>query len=211
VAFITGTAILGTVVAVTAFIGISVYKINHAVHHVAIGPALLAQGHNDLLAVVTGPDHQEQIYVFRATDGHTKVLRIPSDLGIEGAAGRSVPLSSLNIHRPAPIIEGLRKLGIPVGRYVGVDLHAANPTSSLGRLSLGKVSMTSLISHPAGTASLLEAVASHVYLGPNTSVSSLLTLMHASTGTPVSVPTSTAPDGRVVLAAPADGVLRHFL
>jgi hypothetical protein len=71
--------------------------------------------------------------------------------------------------------------------------------------------MTSLISHPAGTASLLEAVASHVYLGPNTSVSSLLTLMHASTGTPVSVPTSTAPDGRVVLAAPADGVLRHFL
>jgi hypothetical protein len=56
----------------------------------------------------------------------------------------------------------------------------------------------------------MEAVASHVYLGPGTSISSLLSLMHVPTATPVVVPTAKEPDGRVVLAGPAGPVLARF-
>jgi hypothetical protein len=217
VAIIGGATAFTLAGAVAGYVGISIYKIDHAVHHIALPSSLLAKGDNDLLAVVLGPNHFEQIFVFHTTDGHTNVLKVPSDLGVAGGSGSggassaSVPLSHLNIRQPDAILSGLRELGIPVGRYVGVDLHAANPSSALGRLALGKTDMTELISHPAGTASLMEAVASHVYLGPHTSVSSLLTLMHVPTGNPVSVPTSTTASGQVVLAGPATDVLRHFL
>jgi hypothetical protein len=207
-----GAAALLTFIAVVGvFLGVSMYKIDHAVHHVGVSAALLAQGQDDLLAVVKGPQHSEQIYVFHAKHGHTNVLMVPSKLAIKGPGGTSVPLSSVSLHAPATIIAGLRHIGIPVGHYVGVDLHAASPNSSLGKLAAGKISMTSLISNPTGTASLLEAVASHVYLGPNTSVSSLLSLMHVPTTNPVSVPTSTDARGRVVLAASGDHVLAKFL
>jgi hypothetical protein len=208
-----GTAATAFVVAgaLGAFVAVSLYRIDHAVHHIVLPAALLAKGDTDLLAMVTGPDHHEMVYLFHTTNGHTNTLEVPSSLGVKGAGGVSVPLSSLDIRKPEAIICGLRQLGIPIGRYVGVDLRKANPTSALGRLALGKTSMTALISHPAGTASLMEAVASHVYLGPHTSVSSLLTLIHVPAGAPVSVPTSTTPSGQVVLAAPAVDVLRHFL
>jgi hypothetical protein len=206
--FITGGITVALIGAVAAYMGISLYKIDHAVHHVAIPASLLADGKNDLLAVVKGPDHHEAIYAFNTKAGHTNVLLVPGTLGVKKGVN-TVRLDSLDIHQPIAIISGLRTLGIPVARYVAVDLHAANPNSSLGRLALGKIDMASLVSHPAGTTSLLEAVASHVYLGPHTSVSSLLSLMNVPTGTPVSVPTTTA-NGQVVLAEPAVGVLRHF-
>jgi hypothetical protein len=212
VALISGGAVVSLVALAGAYIGITLYKIDHAVHHVSVPESLLAKGKGDLLAVVLGPDHHEEVYVFNTTGGHTKVLMVPSTLGVStGHSTHTVPLSALNIHRPEAIITGLRQLGIPVGRYVGVDLHAVSPDSSLGMLALGKTSMASLVGHPAGTTSLIEAVASHVYLGPHTSVSSLLTLMKVPTGKRVSVPTSTTSNGQVVLAAPAVNVLRHFL
>jgi hypothetical protein len=206
-----GIVLIGLISALGAWIGVTILKIDHAVHHVGISPGLLAQGHNDLLAVVRGPHHSEEIYVFRTSATHTNVLVLPTKLGVAGPSGRSVPLSSISLHSPSSMIAGLKHIGIPVGHYVGIDLHSVNPASSLGELATGKVSMTSLISHPAGTASLLEAVASHVYLGPHTSVSALLSLMHVPVGAPVSVPTSTEGNGTVVLAAPATAVLRHFL
>jgi hypothetical protein len=212
VALISAGAVVGLVALAGAYIGITLYKIDHAVHHVSVPESLLAKGKGDLLAVVEGPDHHEEIYVFNTTAGHTKVLLVPSTLGVTtGHSTHTVPLSALNIHQPEAIIAGLRQLGIPVGHYVGVDLHAVAPDSSLGQLALGKISMASLIGHPAGTTSMLEAVASHVYLGPHTSVSSLLSLMKVPTRTPVSVPTSTTSNGQVVEAAPAVNVLRHFL
>ncbi len=211
-ALIVGGTALALVAMVGAYLGITLYKIDHAVHHVGVPAALLAKGEGDLLAVVKGPDHHEEVYVFNTTGGHTKVLVVPSSLGVTpGKSAHSVPLSSLNIHQPEAIIAGLSKLGIPVGHYVGVDLHSAAPSSSLGKLALGKISMASLIGHPAGTTSLIEAVASHVYLGPRTSVSSLLSLMKVPARAPVSVPTSTNSDGQVVLAGPAVDVLKHFL
>jgi hypothetical protein len=211
-ALISGGAVLGLVALVGAYIGVTLFKIDHAVHHVEVPASLLAKGKSDLLAVVKGPDHHEEIYVFNSSSGHTKVLLVPTSLGVTtGHSTRTVPLSALNIHQPEAIIAGLRQLGIPVGHYVGVDLHAADPNSSLGKLALGKISMASLIGHPTGTTSMLEAVASHVYLGPHTSVSSLLSLMKVPTRTPVSVPTSTTSSGQVVEAAPAINVLRHFL
>lgn len=205
-----GGALALVVVGLGAYAGWSLYRIDHAVHHVEVPAALLARGRGDLLTIVKGPHHSEEAYLFHTTSSHTNVLVLPTTLGIK-VAGRTVPLSSLDLHAPRAIISGLRTLGIPVSQYVGVDLHKVRANSSLGRLATGKVSVTSLISNPTGTASLLESVASHVYLGPHTSVSALLQLMHVPTSHPVSVPTSTDAHGRVVLASPYLDVLRQFL
>ncbi len=198
------------VIALGAYVGISLYRIDHAVHHVQVPASLLAKGKNDLLTIVRGPNHSEEAYLFNTTASRTHILILPTTLTIT-VAGKAVPLSSLNIHAPDTIISGLRTLGIPVSRYVGVDLHTVSATSSLGRLATGKLSITSMISNPTGTASLMEQVASHVYLGPNTSVSALLELMHVPTSHPVHLPTTTDVRGTVVLASPFVSVLRQFL
>lgn len=206
-----GAGVLTLLAVVGGWIGISLYKIDHAVHHVAVPAALLAQGKNDLLAIVQGPDHTEQIFVFHATAGHTNVLKIPSSLSLPLAGGRTVPIKTLDLHSPDPIISGLDQLGIPVTHYVGVDLHAVDPSSNLGQLATGKLSITSMISDPTGTTTLLEQVASHIYLGPGTPVSAVLSLMNVPTAHPVSVPTAKDVHGRVVLASAFDTVLRSFL
>ena len=196
---------------VAGYLGYTIYKIDRAVHHVAIAPSLLATTNSDLLAVVEGPRHSEEIYAFHTTSSRTNVLTIPSNLEVPGAAGTPVALSSLNIHSPALMIAGLRHMGIPVGHYVGVDLHTVSPDSRLGMLATGKISVTSLISDPTGTSSLIESVASHVYLGPGTPTSALLSLMKVPTGRTVAVPTLTDSNGRVVLAAPFADILKKFL
>ena len=71
--------------------------------------------------------------------------------------------------------------------------------------------MTSLIADPTGTGSLLAQVASHMYLGPGTPVSAVLSLMHVPTTHPVSVPTDRVGGGRVVLGSSFAAVLRGFL
>jgi hypothetical protein len=98
-----------------------------------------------------------------------------------------------------------------VTHYVGVDLHLVNPHSNLGELATGKLSMTSMMSNPTGTSSLLEQVASHIYLGPGTPVSAVLSLMNVPTAHPVSVPTERDLHGIVVLTAAFANVLRAFL
>jgi hypothetical protein len=206
----TGTTLALLVAGLASYAGLSLYRIDHAVHHIEVPAALLAQGRGDLLTLVKGPHHSEEAYLFHTLATHTNILVLPTTLAIK-VNGRTVPLSSLNLHAPDAIISGLRALGIPVSRYVGVDLHTVNANSSLGRLATGKLSVTTLISNPTGTASLLEAVASHVYLGPNTAVSALLELMHVPTSHPVHVPTSRNAQGRVVLASPYLNVLRNFL
>ena len=45
-----------------------------------------------------------------------------------------------------------------------------------------------MVSNPAGASSLLQQVASHIYLGPGTPVSAVLSLMNVPTAHPVSVP-----------------------
>ena len=206
-----GVGLLTLLAVVGGWIGVSLYKIDHAVHHVAVPASLLAQGKNDLLAIVKGPDHTEQIFVFHATGGHTNVLKIPSSLSLPMAGGRTVPIETLDLHSPDAIISGLDHLGIPVTHYVGVDLHAVDPSSNLGQLATGKLSITSMISNPTGTTTLLEQVASHIYLGPGTPVSAVLSLMNVPTAHPVSVPTAKDVHGRVVLASAFDTVLRSFL
>jgi hypothetical protein len=205
-----GSGLLALILLVAAWVGISLYKIDHAVHHVGVPASLLAKGRNDLLAIVKGPDHSEQIFVFHDTGARTNVLKIPSTLQLPQAGGRTVPVETLSLHRPVPIISGLDHLGIPVSHYVGVDLHMVSPGSSLGQLATGKLSVTSLISDPTGATSILEQVASHIYLGPGTPVSAVLSLMHVPTAHPLSVPTATD-GGRVVLASAFDTVLRGFL
>jgi hypothetical protein len=207
----TGATLLAFIALAGAWIGISLYKIDHAVHHVGVPASLLAKGKNDLLAIVKGPDHSEQIFVFHAIAGHTNVLKIPSSLGLPLAGGRTVPIETLSLHAPAAIIGGLDRLGIPVTHYVGVDLHMVDPSSNLGQLATGKLSITSMISDPTSTTTLLEQVASHIYLGPGTPVSAVLSLMNVPTAHPVSVPTAKDVHGRVVLASAFTTVLRSFL
>ena len=207
----TGSGFLALLLLAAAWIGISLYRIDHAVHHVGVPASLLAKGKNDLLAIVKGPDHSEQIFVFHATGGHTHVLKIPPKLALTLPDGRRVPIETLSLHSPATIIAGLDHLGIPVSHYVGVDLHAVDPASNLGQLATGKLSVTSLISDPTGTTSLLEQVASHMYLGPGTPVSAVLSLMNVPTANPVNVPTDTDGHGKVVLAFGFSSILRGFL
>jgi len=188
-----GAALLALIVLAAGWIGFSLYRIDHAVHHVGIPASLLAKGKNDLLAIVKGPDHSEQIFVFHAVGGHT------------------VPIDTLSLHAPSTIIAGLDHLGIPVTHYVGVDLHMVSPSSSLGQLATGNLSVSSMISDPTGATSLLEQVASHIFLGPGTPVSAVLSLMNVPTAHPVSVPTDTDVHGTVVLASAFSTILRGFL
>jgi hypothetical protein len=206
-----GATLLALIALVASYVGYSLYRIDHEVHHVAVPAWLLAKGKNDLLAIVKGPDQTEQIFVFHDADGHTNVLKIPSTLGLPITPGHTVPIATLSVHAPTAIIAGLTRVGIPVSRYVAVDLHAVDPNSNLGRLATGKLSVTSLITDPTGTSSLLQQVASHMYLGPGTPVSAVLSLMNVPTDNPVQVPTSRDGSGTVVLASAFDSVLRSFL
>jgi hypothetical protein len=206
-----GAGLAGLVLVVGGWVGYELYRIDHAVHHVGVPSSLLARGKDDLLAIVKGPEHDEEAYVFHNAGGHSNVLKIPSTLGLPIAGGRTVPLSGLNLHAPSAIIAGLDRLGIPVSHYVGVDLHMVSPSSNLGRLATGRLSVTSLISNPTGTGSLLAQVASHVYLGPGTPVSAMLSLTHVPAADPVSVPTDHTSGGRVVLGSSFASVLRSFL
>ena len=79
-------------------------------------------------------------------------------------------------------------------------LHPGDPTFSV----------TSLIADPTGTTSFLEQVSPHIYLGPGTPVSVVLSLMNVPTAYPVSVPTDTDVHGRVVLASAFSAVLVSF-
>jgi hypothetical protein len=212
VLLIGGSALLAVIALVGSWVGISLYRIDHAVHHVGVPAWLLARGKNDLLAIVKGPDHSEQAFVFHAAGGHTNVLQIPGAMAVPLRSGATVPLEQLSLHAPATIIAGLEHLGIPVSHYVGVDLHMVSPASNLGQLATGKLSITSMISDPTGTTSLLEQVASHMYLGPGTPVSDVLTLMNVPTAHPVTVPTARDEQGKlVVLASALVTVLRDFL
>jgi len=208
---ITGSAFVALLAVAASWVGISIYRIDHAVHHVGVPASLLAKGKNDLLAIVKGPNHSEQIFVFHASGGHTKVLKIPNGLGLPLAGGDTVPIRTLSLHAPTAIIAGLSRLGIPVSHYVGVDLHMVAPSSSLGQLATGRLSISSMISDPTGTTGLLEQVASHIYLGPGTPVSAVLSLMNVPTANPVSVPTDRDGHGTVVLASAFDTILRGFL
>ena len=134
-----------------ALIGISLYRIDHAVHHVGGAGLALAQGKNDLLAIVKGPDHSEQVFVFHAIDGHTHVLKIPSALALPLPDGGTVPLETLSLHAP---VRHHRRARPP--RHPGQPLRRrrpahGDPSSSLGQLATGKLSVTSLISNPTGT------------------------------------------------------------
>jgi hypothetical protein len=206
-----GSALVALILLAGSWIGLSLYRIDHAVHHVGVPAWLLARGKNDLLAIVKGPDHSEQVFVFHDTGGHTNVLQIPKALGLPLAGGGTVPLGTLSLHSPSVIIAGLDHLGIPVTHYVGVDLHTVSPTSNLGKLATGKLSVSSMISNPTGATSLIEQVASHIYLGPGTPVSAVLSLMNVPTAHPVSVPTERDVHGTVVLASAFATVLRAFL
>jgi hypothetical protein len=206
-----GSSLFAIIASIAAWIGISIYKIDHAVHHVVVPASLLAKGKNDLLAIVRGPDHFEQVFVFHQTASHTNVLKIPSSLALPLVGGHKAAIEALSLHKPDAIISGLDRLGIPVTHYVGVDLHMVDPNSNLGKLATGKLSVSSLISNPTGTTTLLEQVASHIYLGPGTPVSAVLSLMHVPTAHPVSVPTSKDDHGTVVLASAFPTVLRSFL
>ena len=90
----TGSCLVALILLAGSWIGISLYRIDHAVHHVGVPASLLAEGKNDLLAIVKGPDHSEQVFVFHDTGGHTNVLQIPKSLGLPLPSGGTVPLGT---------------------------------------------------------------------------------------------------------------------
>ena len=185
-----GLRVVTLVLVAAAWVGLSLYRIDHAVHHVGVSAAVLARGKNDLLAIVKGPDHSEQVFVFHAAGGHTNVLQIPQALGLPLAGGPSVPLETVSLHVPAPIVAGLDRPGHPREPLRRRRPPRGRPDLDLGRLATGKLAMRSMLSDPIGTSSILQQVAAHVYLGPGTPVSAVLSLMNVPTPHPVSVPTA---------------------
>ncbi len=206
-----GPRSLALILLAASFVGFNLYRIDHAVHHVGVSASLLAKGKNDLLAIVKGPDHSEQVFVFHNAGGHTNILQIPQALGLPLKNGSTVPLDTLSLHAPTAIIAGLDRLGIPVTHYVGVDLHTVNPNSNLAKLANGTMPLGSMMSNPAGASSLLQQVASHIWLGPGTPVSAVLSLMNVPTAHPLSVPVERDVRGVVVVTAAFANVLRAFL
>jgi len=163
------------------------------------------------LVVIRGPEQSEQIFVLHSVGGHTNILEVPNTLLVPLSGGTATPIDALSLRRPTTMIRALGRLGLPISRYVGVDLHMVSPDSTLGRLATGQISAANLIANPLGASSLLDQVASHIYLGPGTPTSAILSLMTVSTAHPVTIPTSRAHHGRVILAAAFGSVLRTFL
>jgi hypothetical protein len=60
VAIATGSIVFAIFVVAAAWIGISIYRIDHAIHHVSVPPSLISKHRDDLLVMVKGPDHCEQ-------------------------------------------------------------------------------------------------------------------------------------------------------
>ena len=83
---VVGAGLFALVATLATLVGVSLWRIDHNVHHVGVPAALLAKGKNDLLAIVQGPNHSEEAYVFHQTASTTKVLTIPSGLALP--AGR---------------------------------------------------------------------------------------------------------------------------
>ena len=86
-----------------------------------------------------------------------------------------------------------------------------NPKSNLAKLADGTMPLGSLMSNPTGASSLLQQVASHIWLGPGTPVSAVLSLMNVPTAHPMSVPVERDLHGVVVLTAGFANVMRAFL
>jgi hypothetical protein len=68
-----------------------------------------------------------------------------------------------------------------------------------------------MMSDPTGASSLLQQVASHIWLGPGTPVSAVLSLMNVPTAHPLSVPVERDVHGVVVVTAAFAHIMRAFL
>ena len=64
---VVGAGLFAVMAILATLVGVSLWRIDHNVHHVGVPAALLAKGKNDLLAIVQGPDHSEEAYVFHQT------------------------------------------------------------------------------------------------------------------------------------------------
>ena len=167
---VVGAGLAALILVVGGCVGYELYRIDHAVHHVGISSSLLARGKNDLLAIVKGPHHDEEAYVF-----HTgRALQRAQHSEHVGAAGRRRPDGAAfgpqraRRHRPSsPASTGwasrqpLRRGGPAHGEPL-VEPRAPGDGKAVGDFA-----------HldPTATGSLLAQVASHMYLGPGTPVS----------------------------------------
>jgi hypothetical protein len=74
-------------------------------------------------------------------------------------------------------------------------------TSTIGRLASGQASASSLTANPLNASSILEQIASHVYLGPGTPTSAVMSLTAISEAHLAMIPTTKDPRGQIVLTA----------
>ena len=75
---IVGTGLFALVATIATIAGISLWRIDHNVHHVGVPAALLAKGKNDLLAIVRVRTTARRPTSFTRRPRPTKVLTIPS-------------------------------------------------------------------------------------------------------------------------------------
>lgn len=172
-----GLAAVGVVVGLVAVaagvVGATWVQMERSVHHVALSPRLLAAGSDDVLVDVWRPGGQVDTFVYRASGAAREALSLPAGL-VVGGTGRHTTLGSIPPGRAAEVVSAVRQAGVPVGRYVGLNLSTVAPSSPLGQVASGHVPLSSLLNDPAAAAGLLADAAHHVFLGPGTSLGSVL-------------------------------------
>lgn len=195
-----GTSILIFFTLAATWVAISIYRFDHAIHHIALPASLISKGHDDLLVMVKGPNHSEQVLILHRSRGRAHPLQIPNTMLLPLGGGKSAPIDTLDLQHPTTIIGGLERLGLPIRQFVGLDLHMFSSKSVIGRLASGQASAASLIANPLSASSILEQVASHIYLGPGTPTSAVMSLTTVSAAHVVAIPTTRDAHGRVALA-----------
>lgn len=204
--------VVATVAVVGAFGAVTAWRTERAVHHLVLAPGLMREGAGDLLVDVWRPGPHPSLYVVRAGAGTTTVLPVPSRLLVGFRRGRDVTAGDVSPRRPGPLLHAVEAAGIPVSRFLGVDLRSVPADSTLGRLLSGRESVAQVLANPVAAASTLTAAAHHVYLGPGTSVSSVLGLLDTRACSAGRLPTRRRPSGSVTVAEPGAGrLVRHFL
>lgn len=206
------TAVVVPAGAAGAFGAVTAWRADRAVHYVALSPALVRAGADDLLVDVWRRGRPASLYVLRSTTETTTVLPVPWRLEVGTVGGRVVTAGDVPPQRPAPLVRGLESAGIPVSRFLGVDLRTVAPGSTLGRLVAGTESVGQVLHDPVAAAGALTDAAHHVYLGPGTSVSAVLGLLGGRACPAGHLPTDVRAAGTVTVRQPgAAGVVRRFL
>ncbi len=203
----------GIAVVVLAAAGLSAaawYRLDHAAHRVAVPAALLVGGHGDVLVTVHQPAGAASIFAIRTVNGRSVVLTLPQQLS---SGAKEAALGTIAPERASAMVRAVRRLGVPVSSYVGLDLSSVPAGSVLGRLARGQLDLAALVTNPVAAFELLTSAGHHLTIGPGTSIMRLLGIARARTCLVEHLPARTVVGHRLLVPAQprAGAAVERFL